>query len=286
MYNLFKNFPVVYYNDNVAVNILARVKFSDLAKRTNAIFYPYTIVEGDRADIIAANYYEDPRYSWIIYLANDIIDPVHDWPLTTDEFNQFIIKKYGSIALATEQIKYWRVNYYEDDTILNLAGYDALPSYAKKYFAPTLGAGGNIVAYQRAPLDIAVETNKIQQVTVSSGTLFAVGEIVTQKTSGTTTGQATIIAKNDNTLTVQHVLGTIASTAGSIGNLIGSNTGATSSVTGVTTISTPISANEGAYWTYVTTIDYETELNESKRHIKLIDRAYVDQIEKELDELL
>jgi Base plate wedge protein 53 len=286
MYNLFKNFPVVYYNDNVAVNILARIKFNDLAKRTNAIFYPYTIMEGDRPDIIAANYYEDPRYSWIIYLANDIIDPVHDWPLTTNEFNNFIVKKYGSDVAATEQIKYWRVNYYEDDTILNTAGYAALPSYAKKYFAPTLGAAGNIVAYERAPLDVAVETNKVQEITVSSSASFAVGEIVTQKTSGTVTGQATVVANSNNILSVHHVLGAIAATAGSVGNLIGSTTGATSAVTNVNTISTPIPANEGSYWTYVTAIDYETELNEAKRHIKLIDRAYVDQIEKELDELL
>ncbi len=37
--------------------------------------------------------------------------------------------------------------------------------------------------------------------------------------------------------------------------------------------------------TLSTTID-TNEVNEQKRHIKLIDSSYVDQIEKELDELL
>jgi hypothetical protein len=286
MFNLFTKFPVIYYDGNVAVNLLAKVKFSNAAKKAGAIFYPYTIIEGERADIIAANYYDDPRYSWVIYMANDIIDPVHEWPLMEDEFNNFIIKKYGSLVAAKENINYWRTNWYEDETMLTPAGYAALPSYAKKYFAPRIGASGSIAAYERAQDSLAIDTNKIQQITVSSTTNFAIGEIVTQKTSGNVTATATVKYKDSTTLTIHHVIGAIVNTAGSVGSLIGSTTGASATVSNVTTIATPISANEASYWTYVSFYDYENEINESKRHIKLIDKSYIDQIEKELDELL
>lgn len=286
MFNLFSKFPVIYYNDNIAVNLIAKVKFNKAAKKAGAIYYPYTILEGERADIIAANYYDDPRYSWVIYMANDIIDPVYEWPLMEDEFNRFIVKKYGSIAAAKEKIHYWRTNWHEDETLLTPAGYAALPSYAKKYFAPRLGATGNIAAYERAQDNLAVDTNKIQEVTVSSSNNFIVGEVVTQKTSGAVTATATVKHKVGSVLSLHHIIGSIANTAGSVGSLTGTSSNASSSVTQINTISTPISANEAVYWTYVTAFDYENESNEAKRHIKLIDKSYIDQIEKELDELL
>lgn len=284
MFNLFTKFPVIYYNDNVAVNLLAKVRFSDAAKKAGAIYYPYTIIEGERPDIIAANYYDDARYSWLIYLVNDIVDPIHDWPLTEDDFNRHVIKKYGSLVDAKERIQYWRTNWYDDDTILNPAGYAALPSYAKKFFAPRVGASGSVAAYERLQDNLAVDTNKIQAIVLSSATNFKVGDIVTQKTSGNITAKATITHIVGSTITVNNTIGNIANTAGAIGSLTGGT--ATASVMNVTTIATPIPINEMAYWTYVTTYEYENELNESKRHIKLIDKSYIDQIEKELDELL
>lgn len=286
MFNFFKKFPVLFYNNNVAVNVLARIKFTEAAKRANAIYYPYTIQEGERADVIAANYYDDPRYSWVIYLANNIIDPVYEWPFTDDELNKFIIKKYGTVTKAVENILFWRVNWYEDETILTPSGYNALPSANKKYFAPREGANGNVVAYERAKTDLAVETNKIQELTLSSTTGYVKGENISQKTSGVVTATATIKNIVGNLLIVQHVIGTFAATAGSVGSVIGSNSNTSSPLSSVSTLSTPIAASELVYWTPVNAYDYENDLNEQKRHIKLIDKVYIDQIEKELEDLL
>jgi len=287
MFNLFTKFPIVYYNDNPVVNILAKVKFNELAKKTKAIYYPYTITEGERPDLIAANYYDDSRYSWLIYMANDMIDPLYDWPLTSEELDKFIIKKYQSLEKAKEKIIFWRVNWYEDETILTPAGYSALPSYAKKYFTPRFGTTENIVAYERSPLELMLDTNKIQQLTVASSQGLVAEENIIQKTSGTTTASAAIKRiSNTTSIDVYNVIGTFANTSGSVGNII-SQTGTTNtSVSSVTTLATPISTNEAVYWTYVSAYDYENEINEQKRHIKLIDKSYVDQIEKELDELL
>lgn len=280
MYNLFTKFPIIFYNDNVAVNLLAKVKFNQAALKASAIYYPYTIAEGERPDVIAANYYDDARYSWLIYMANDIIDPVYDWPLTEEELRKFIIKKYGSLEKAAEGIAFWRTNWYEDETMLTLSGYNSLPSYSKKYFNPVLGASGQVVSYARKQDDLTVDTNKIQELYVANTSGFVVGEQVKQVLSGLTTA-AHIKEVSNTTLYVHHVIGSFAN-----GGISGVTSNTTSTITGTTTTSQSIPTNEYAYWTYVSYMDYENELNESKRHIRLVDKSYVDQIEKEMSDLL
>ena len=64
-------------------------------------------------------------------------------------------------------------------------------------------------------------------------------------------------------------------------------TGAASNatITAVTTISQPISNLEASYWESVSAFTYEDEINESKLHIKILDKAYVGKIEKDMREL-
>lgn len=287
MYNLFNKFPVISYNGQLAVNLIPKIKFTEAAKAAAASYYPYTISEGERPDIIAANYYDDARYSWLIYMVNDIVDPYYDWPLTEEEFSKYIVKKYGTAVAATESIAFWRVNWFEDESMLTPAAYQALPSALRKYYGPITSATGSVVAYDRSKIDYATETNKIQELTVSSTTGFVEGEQVNQKTSGNITGTAFVKGVLSSTvLLIQHVLGSFDTTAGSIGNVIGATSAATTSLTSVNTIASAIPDNESVYWSYVTNYDHEVELNEQKRHITLLDRAYVDQVEKELDQLL
>lgn len=286
MYNYFKNFPVTSYNGTLALNILARVKFTDVAKSIDAVFYPYTISEGERPDIIAANYYDDPRYSWVIYLANDIVDPYYDWPLSEAEFKNFINKKYGSIQNASRLIAYWEDNWYEDETVLTPSAYQALPSANKKYFKPVTGITGSIVSYSRTRLDLAVETNKTIQITVSNSANFGIGDYITQSNTSTGGLLGSGFIKNiiDNNIVAQNILGTFANTSGTTSGLTNQNN--TSSVSSVATIQESIPSSEAVYWTYVTSYDYESQLNEQKKFIRLIDKSFIDQIEKELEQLL
>lgn len=286
MYNFFKNFPVTSYNGSLAINILAKVKFNDIVKSLGSVYYPYTISEGERPDIIAANYYDDPRYSWIIYLANDIVDPYYDWPMAQDEFNKYIVEKYGSIQTSQREIAYWEDNWYEDDTTLTVSAYNALPSYAKKYFKPIMGINSTPVNYTRSQLDVAIETNKTIQITVANTSSFAIGDYITQSntSSGGLLGSGFIKEISDNNIVAQNILGTFANTTGTTSSL--RTTNIESNVSDVITIHTAIPVDEQVYWTYVTKYDYENQLNEQKKFIRLIDKSFVDQIEKELALLL
>ena len=106
MPHFFKHFPKVEYDIKKngktinLTNITQRFKIKENLKNRGIVFYEYTVKDSDRPDIIAEKLYGDGTLDWIIFLVNDIIDPIHDWPLKQEALENFISKKYGSISLA------------------------------------------------------------------------------------------------------------------------------------------------------------------------------------------
>lgn len=287
MYNLFSRFPVISYNGTVSNNILTRVQFRTEALLKGALFYPYTIKDGERADHIAANYYDDPRYAWVIWLANRIVDPYYDWPLDQDTFRRYIISKYGSIEKASNKIAYWQNNWPSDETILSPTQYGGLNATLKQYWDPIVGYNDRITGYQRKRSSDAIETNKTVELTVDSAIGFYLGERITQSTSNQLNAAAEIkMITNDTTIMVQHVVGTFANTGGSVGKIVGDDSLTETDLTDQTLIVQTVSDAQTQYISPVSFFDYEEMLNEKKRHIRVLDRAYLDQLEKELDALL
>lgn len=94
----FDKIPEITYNRVLVRDISRRVAFLKKSIANPYTFLPYTIEEGDRAEDIAYHYYGDPNYSWLVYLANDIIDPYNEWPMDEFTFNQYIIEKYKDQA--------------------------------------------------------------------------------------------------------------------------------------------------------------------------------------------
>lgn len=285
MYNLFNNFQIITYNGVPIRNILTKVKFDDLVQSIGGVFYPYVITEGERPDNIAYNYYDDPRYSWVIYMCNNITDPYHEWPLSNGELNEHIKLKYGSLENAQRTILFWKNNWEDDDTVKDAANYNALAANIKPYFRPVAGYNNEIINYIRAEKEQFVETNRIIDVVVGDTTKFAIGDLVTQTTSGTLSASGQVKGITDSSIAVCNIIGTFAVTALTVSNIL-TNRNTSSPATAITTISNPIPVSEIMYWESVDAYTYEFTLNESKRSIKLIDKDFIDQIEKELTSIL
>lgn len=93
-------------------------------------FLRYTVTEDEKAEDIADFYYDDPAMSWLVYFANDIVDPYTQWPKTYENFTEYFRKKYASQALPTgtdaivwgqdttrtDNIVHWKKT--DDETIL------------------------------------------------------------------------------------------------------------------------------------------------------------------------
>jgi hypothetical protein len=84
----FNRFPLVDYNGTPAKNILARVDFTDQTKNDIYVNFDYVLQEGStRPDILSFNYYNSSQYDWLIYMANEIVDPYHDYYKSQQDFN-------------------------------------------------------------------------------------------------------------------------------------------------------------------------------------------------------
>ena len=279
MSSFFNYFPSLFYSNTAVTNIIAKVRFDESVTKNFAVFYPYTVTEGERPDQIAQNYYEDASYDWVVYLSNGIVDPYHEWPKTQEIFEQFITQKYGSTANAQAQIAYYKVNYETDETVISPAAFNALAAEQKQYWSPIMGPANQPINYQRKEIDSVVETNKIVSLTGSFG---AIAENTILKQSSDVRG--TVVFANTTNLVLKHISGDWDSGESVYVGL--TNELANATVTDVTTISTPISSIEQSYWSPVYVYDVEFELNEQNKHIRLLSNAYLDKVETDMKDLM
>ena len=96
----FKNFPLIQYGELSARNIILKAKLAKDLLNSYDSFYPYTIKDGEKPTTLAYDYYGSIEYVWLIFVANNIIDPYYDWPLDQLQFEEFIKSKYGSLGFA------------------------------------------------------------------------------------------------------------------------------------------------------------------------------------------
>jgi hypothetical protein len=276
--NYFNKIPTIIYDGQVAKNLLARAKLSDKTMKNKGTFYPYTMDDTDRADTISQHYYEKPGYTWLIWMANNVIDPYYSLALTEDDFNNYIISKYGSQAKAMRKIAFYRTKFNSETRISSSQFSELIPRFMK-YYEPVLDAYGVILEYRRKVDKDITNTNKIITLTLSSVTgQLTVGEEV--QVDGTNYAFVTLV--DGNTISCQHVNGTFAS-----GNTItAKESGITATVVSATTIIETIAFTDAAYWEAISYYDYERELNEDKKEVNLLDARYKSQAESELKRLM
>lgn len=98
----FNSFPKVVLTNNgtsiVLTNLMNRVEIIPSLLKSPLVFYSYDIQDSDRPDIIANKYYGDSYRYWMVLYANQIIDPQADWPLTSSQFDLYLLDKYRQNA--------------------------------------------------------------------------------------------------------------------------------------------------------------------------------------------
>lgn len=102
----FKNYPKVLYRfgnelDPVTTqNLGTYVDIVDQVKDDITIYTDYTILDGDRPDILSYRLYGDIRYYWLFYYINDKIKE-EGWPLTAQEVFEQMGKYYPHQFIRT-----------------------------------------------------------------------------------------------------------------------------------------------------------------------------------------
>lgn len=106
----FNKFPVIsydmenklysYQNSQLVTNVLFRVAIIREVMTNISSYLEYTIGDGEKPEILADKFYNDPEAHWIILYANDIFDPQYDWPLDSRTFPKYLANKYRTQAEA------------------------------------------------------------------------------------------------------------------------------------------------------------------------------------------
>lgn len=90
----FEHFPIIEYQGRKVRDISRRASFARSLANNPFVYYSYTVQEGERAEDIALEYYGSVDYIWLVYMANNIIDPYYEWPMDGQTFNDYLVDKY------------------------------------------------------------------------------------------------------------------------------------------------------------------------------------------------
>ena len=100
MAQYFTYFPKMYYdavgnnNPKLVTNILKRVKVRDGIKNDVSMFDKYQVKFGESPEIVSYRLYDTVDYYWTILLMNNIRDRFYEWPLSEQQFEEYVNAKY------------------------------------------------------------------------------------------------------------------------------------------------------------------------------------------------
>ena len=99
----FNSFPKVFYSstgktndEKLVTHILKRVAIKDSIEDDMLLMDRHIVRENETPEVVSHKHFGSAQYHWVILLTNNIIDRYYDWPLTTPQFNQFLVDKYGA----------------------------------------------------------------------------------------------------------------------------------------------------------------------------------------------
>ena len=115
MSEFFQHYPQINYDitgikpikTKTVINIMVKAKIKNILQDDIVNYFPYSIPESERPDITAFKVYGDVKYTWLIFLINEIHDPLFDWPLNSREFGSYVKNKYGTLAAAKNTIHHY-----------------------------------------------------------------------------------------------------------------------------------------------------------------------------------
>ena len=285
----FQKFPNITYANNTVVNITERATILNRVYTNPNLYYVYDVQNSERADNIAANYYNDPYMSWILYFTNKIIDPYYQWNMDQNTFQQFVEKKYGSLAYS-QKISHYRNNWYSNQDPISVTEYDNLSSSLMKFYEPDYGNdiyGIDPIQYKRKREDLTSSTN-IMVTYSANGASFVQNEVVKVYIDSSLSATGQLSFSNTSTVILKHVDGDIVSPSVSPGfYLYGMESQSNVTFTSSSIVEDVIIPNnEASYWSPVTYYDYENELNEKNKSILVLNKGYSVQISNELKKIL
>lgn len=291
----FKHFPFVEYptknqQTELARDITIRLGFSTAAKDTNDLFADYIVEEGMTPERIAEEVYGDPRYYWIVLLFNDIQDPQYDFSLRSKSLDQFIDRKYRSKTLFISPVGATQEFYSHflgaTSEVRNFSEGDTITVYLSRNNYKDSGADKVLGVIKRyIPELSALQLDSLEGV-------ISEGDIIARGYDGEIRAQVRKII--DSRYSLHHFeedgvrLNPIATPPDGDGVQIplGQTGSGFAELVGTTQTILENYINDDNTIYVVTNEEYEFRTNDQYKKIKLLDPRYLENINRELREVL
>lgn len=93
---MFTKFPTTIFDKRTIVDITRGFTIEDLATQfEDSIYFQYTMRVWRSPENIAYDFYEKPDLVYLVYLANNIINPFTEWFLKDNEVKNLAVRIYG-----------------------------------------------------------------------------------------------------------------------------------------------------------------------------------------------
>jgi len=146
MSNYFKQIPNFEY-----VNRLPDSKISDYIEVKNffkkgvlredifqdvTLFTKYQIQGNDRPDNVAYNFYGDSNLDWLVLVCNNIINVQTEWPMTQENFDTYLLRKYGDYTTIYDSIHHYKTPEIKNSRGVTIVseGLQVDPDFSISYF--------------------------------------------------------------------------------------------------------------------------------------------------------
>lgn len=314
----FNNFPTLLYefpnvgedktNKNVLVqDITKNIRFKKEFIEKLPLTETYKIEDGDTPEIISEKLYDTPLYHWIIMLLNQRYDYINDFPLSSRELDAMVNTKYGNtrdmIHHFVDQNGYNTNGYCTVKLAKVVKGTILLENESKQVvgiktdFKSELVVGNLLYTSNGDLIGTISSIESADKLTLQDEMTFSyngsfkcvipieVGFVIRAKTdSGYSVGRIEEIGENSN-YTVMLTSssfnpGTTVQVFKYYDDVNGNYTETYYGSMSLTKVEYPELTN------YVTNWEYEYELNERNREIKVLPKAYLDQVITEYKKLL
>jgi hypothetical protein len=290
MTQYFAKFPVTTYNGKECLNILRRVAMTEKTSRNSSLFYRYVLKEDTREDILAADYYDDPFLSWLIYFSNKIIDPYFGWYISEKELANSIIAEHGSISIAQRKLVSWRLNWHGTEAEITPTYYNNhLPGHLRQYYDPVFGPANRVISYRRKREDFLQSTNAITRIKIN-GDLPNVGEVLSFKDPAEVAlGEITAYDPDTEWWYLKDLRGVLSEEDLSFidgTTYVGDESGESGTVTDYELVYRSIPVDEQVYWGPFSLYDLYVERNERNKNVRLVKSEISGQVEADLERLL
>tara|TARA_B100000519_G_C13910369_1_gene281823 strand:- start:7 stop:528 length:522 start_codon:yes stop_codon:yes gene_type:complete len=97
----FKQFPKRIYgfdkkNFKPVTDLMIRVKVRDKVINELSLYNVYDVKNGETPENIAFKHFGDPELHWVILMTNNVTDRYYDWPLSEQQFEDYVKDKYSN----------------------------------------------------------------------------------------------------------------------------------------------------------------------------------------------